>query len=104
MELVISLIAAAIALYAVFVQRKELAAQREELSKSAIANDKSQQSLNKQTELQALSSLLDAEIHLHSFNNKQELDPQKQKMWASKNFEEIKILKEKIRHVLNDYS
>lgn len=104
MELFISLIAAAIALYAVFVQRQELAAQRKELKKSAEANDKAQLSLNKQTELQALASLLDAEIHLHNFNNKQELNPEKQKKWASKNFEKINSLKERIESLLNSHS
>lgn len=104
MELFISLIAATIALYAVFVQRQELAAQREELKKSAEANDKAQLSLNKQTELQAPVSLLDAEIHLHNFNNKQELNPEKQKKWASKNFEKINALKERIESLLNSHS
>jgi len=101
MELLISLAAAGIALYAVLIQRKELSAQREELRKSADANDKSQLALNKQTELQALASLLDAEIHLHNFNNKQEVDAPNQKAWASNNFKEIKLLKERISKLLN---
>jgi uncharacterized membrane protein (DUF106 family) len=102
MELLISISAAVIALYAVFIQRKELSAQCEELRKSADANNKSQLALKKQTELQALASLLDTEIHMHNFNNKQEVDAAKQKKWAAKNFEEIESLKKAIRKLLDD--
>ena len=101
MELLISIGAAVIALYAVLIQRKELSAQREELSKSADANNKSQIALNKQTELQALASLLEAEIHMHNFNNKQKINAEKQKKWAAKNFEEIESLKKQISKLLN---
>lgn len=101
MELLISIGAAGIALYAVLVQRNQLAAHREELRKSAEANDKAQRSLHRQMELQALSSLLDAEIHLHNFNNQQSINAAKQKKWASKNFDEIASLKQKISVHLN---
>jgi len=100
MELLISVCAASIALYAVITQRQELSAQREELRKSANANEEAQKALNIQTNLQALSSLLDAEIHLHNFNNDRQLDPDKQKKWASENFKEIKNLKKAIQEEL----
>jgi len=96
MELVISIGAALIALYAVVIQRRELSAQREELKKSAEANHKSQIALNQQIDLQALSSLLDAEIHMHNFNNKKEIDKEKQAKWAAKNLERINELRSKI--------
>lgn len=63
LELIISLIATAIALYAVLIQKKELKNQVQELQKSAQANDLSQQSLNKQVQLQSLSTLLEAETY-----------------------------------------
>jgi len=93
MELIISICAAGIALYAVITQRQELSAQKEELHKSANA-------LNMQTNLQVLASLLDAEIHLHNFNNKQQLDGGNQKKYAATNFKEIQRLKTEIKGVL----
>lgn len=87
MELLISGIAAAVVFYAVLIQRKELSAQWEELKKLAEANYKSQLALNKQTELQALSSFLNLEINLHNFNNQQTVNPEQQNKWAAKNFE-----------------
>jgi hypothetical protein len=36
---------------------------------------------------------LETEIHLHNFNNKKQLEPEKQKKWAAKNFERISELK-----------
>lgn len=102
MELLISIGAALIALYAVVIQRRELSAQREELQKSAEANHQSQIALNQQNKLHVLSSLLDAEIHMHNFNNKKELAPEKQKRWAAKNLEKINDLQIEIEKLLGE--
>ena len=76
--------------------------QREELRRSAEANNKVQIALTRQTEIQVLASLLDTEIHLQSFNNKQEINAVKQKSFAKKNFTEIELLKKKIGKLLNE--
>ena len=76
--------------------------QREELRRSAEANNKVQMALTRQTEIQVLASLLDTEIHLQNFNNKQEINAVKQKSFAKKNFTEIELLKKKIGKLLNE--
>ena len=58
--------------------------------------------LTRQTEIQVLASLLDTEIHLQNFNNKQEINAGKQKGFAKKNFTEIELLKKKIGKLLNE--
>lgn len=100
LELVISMGAAAIALYAVLIQRKELAAQRDQLSRSAEANETSAIELNVQNQLQTLSALLDAEIHLHKHNDKGGIS-EKQPKWASDNLNEILRLKSEINKLLD---
>jgi glycyl-tRNA synthetase alpha subunit len=87
-------------IYAVFIQKKELANQREELRKSAEANEKSQYALNQQTELFALTSLLEVEMHLHEFNNKKTINVTEQTKYAAQNLEEIRSLKNKISALL----
>ncbi|RUM72156.1 MAG: hypothetical protein DSZ09_01945 [Sulfurovum sp.] len=99
-ELLLAIIAIIISISSVIIQKKELSAQREELSKTAKANEKSQQSLNLQAKIQALSSQLNAEIHLHNFNNKKEINPEKQKKWATENFNKIQEIKQDIANLL----
>lgn len=101
-ELVVSLFAAGVALYAVTIQRRQLATQKKELEKqsqaleeSAAANNKAQQALNVQNRLQNLAALLDAEIHLHNFNNKGGIDPNQPK-WAKQNFNAIREIKDEL--------
>ena len=94
-ELWLSILATFFAAYAVVIQRKEL-------RKSTEANEKAQLALNTQNELQTLSSLLTAEIHLHNFNNKKEIDEIKQKGWAKENFDEISRLKIRIAEIISN--
>lgn len=99
LELIISICAAGIALYAVLIQKKELKNQVQELNRTAEANEEAQKALNKQVRLQSLSALLEAEIHLHEFNNKKEICSE-QKQWAKGNFEQIQKLKKEINEIL----
>ena len=82
MEITISLIAILISIFTLAIQRYGIKKQDE--------------NQRKQSELQALTSLLNAEIHLHNFNNLQSINSDNQKKWAAKNFDEIMRLKNEL--------
>ena len=95
----IAIAASMIALCAVVLQRKELKNQILELKKTASANEGAQKALEKQNKLQAYSSLLDAEIHLHNFNDKGGVHAS-QKSMARANLAEITSLKEQLKKII----
>ena len=99
-SLVIALGAMIVSVVSVWLQRRELSGQREQLTRSAEAADRAQEALNKQNELQTLACLLNTEMHLHDFNNKGTVDTDKQKRFAKQNFERIRSLKKQLEELV----
>ncbi len=106
--IVISGIALLVSFFAVVIQGMELRAQRRELQQTRVANEISSRALIMQAELQAIATRIEAETHLHAWNNAQAVDEslplksrEQKKRFAQDNFFKIQELKGMLDERLN---